>query len=155
VAGATAFGLEPNPFGHTTLPGSDFTVRGLNPRRTRQLLFVHKEKGLGQYQEIRGDEKGPLAITLQPLGSASGRVVDKDGQPRAGLVLSVNRSLLLGDGVQVKTDKDGRFRAEGLVPGQKYDIWEANRARPGGVPGILVETGKDKDLGDVTIDAGN
>jgi RNA polymerase sigma factor (sigma-70 family) len=155
LAGATAYGLGSNLFGHTTLNTPEFTVISLNPRRTRQLLFVHKEKGLGYYQEIRGDAEGPLTIKLQPLGSASGRVVDKDGQPRAGLALTVNRTRLLGDGVQVKTDKEGRFRAEGLVPGQKYDIWEANTARPGSVRNVLVESGKDKNLGEVTIDSGN
>src|SRR5262245_30762803 len=58
-------------------------------------------------------------------------------------------------GMQVKTDKEGRFRAAGLVPGQEYALWEANRLRPAGSPGILGETGKNKDLDDVTIDAGN
>jgi protocatechuate 3,4-dioxygenase beta subunit len=155
LAGATVYGLVPNAFGSAVLGAADFAVRGLNPRRIRKLFFVHKEKGLGYYREVRGDEKGPLTIKLQPLGSASGRVLDKDGQPRAGLVLNVNRSLLLDGGEQVKTDKDGRFRAKGLVPGQKYDLYEANVMRPAGVRDVVVEPGKDKDLGDVTIDSGN
>jgi RNA polymerase sigma factor (sigma-70 family) len=154
LAGATVYGLVPHAFASSALPTADFTVSGLNPRRTRQLLFVHKEKGLGSYREIRGDEKGPLTVRLQPLGSASGRVLDRDGQPRAGLVLTVNRSLLMDNTVQVKTDKDGRFRATGLVPGQKYDLREANVQRPAGVPNVVVEPGKNKDLGDVTIDSG-
>jgi RNA polymerase sigma factor (sigma-70 family) len=130
--------LPGQPASVTTAGDGKFRLTGLGRERIADLV-------------VEGpaiQQKGPLTVKLQPLGSASGRVVDKDGQPRAGLVLSVNRSLLL-DGVQVKTDKDGRFRAEGLVPGQKYDLWEANRVRPGGVRDILVEPGKNKDLGDI------
>jgi RNA polymerase sigma factor (sigma-70 family) len=157
LAGVTIFGLGPNLFGSETLKAADFTVHGLNPKRVRQLLFVHSAKGLGFYQEIRGDEAGPLTVKLQPLGSASGRVVDKDGQPVAGLVLNMNRSRLLGPGgVQVKTDKEGRFRADGLVPGQKYDLVPLKQLRiVGPKDAIVVEPGKDKDLGDVTLESGN
>jgi RNA polymerase sigma factor (sigma-70 family) len=157
LAGATVFGLAPHHFQNSTLNSADFTIRGINPRRTRQLLFVHKEKGLGFYRELRGDEKGPLTIKLQPLGSVSGRVVDRDGQPIADLVLNLNRSRLLGPGgTQVRTDKEGRFRAEGLVPGQKYDLSPAHQPRArGGAHNIVVEPGKTKDLGNLTIDTGN
>ncbi len=158
LAGVTVFGLSFHSFSDETLKSAHFTVGGLNPRRTRKLLFFHQEKGLGCYQEIRGDAKGPLAIRLQPLGSASGRVVDKDGQPVAGLILHVNRYRLMGPGsVQVKTDKDGRFRAEGLVPGQKYQLSPAQRSLNlprGGAAVIVVESGKDKNLGDVTVESG-
>jgi hypothetical protein len=157
VNGVTVFGLTFHHFSKETLKSADFTVGGINPRRRRSLLFLHKEKGLGYYREIRGDEKGPLAIKLQALGSASGRIVDMDGQPVSGLILHVNRFALMGPGgVQVTTDKDGRFRAEGLVPGQKYDLSPASRtmhvARGG--PVIVVESGKDKMLGDVTVESG-
>jgi protocatechuate 3,4-dioxygenase beta subunit len=157
LTGVTVFGLTFHHFSKDTLKASDFTVGGINPRRKRRLLFIHKEKSLGYYREIRGDEKGPLAIKLQPLGSASGRVVDRDGQPVPGLILQVNRSRLMGPGgVQVKTDKDGRFRAEGLVPGQKYNLSPASSSvsLPGGGPQIVVESGKNKELGDVTAGSG-
>ena len=158
LAGITVFGLGFHHFSQETLKSAHFTVAGLNPRRSRKLLFLHKEKGLGYYQEIRGDDKGPLAIKLQPTGSATGRIVDKDGQPMANLILNVNRSRLIGPGgVQVKTDKDGRFLAEGLVPGQKYQLSPAQRSvqLSRGGPEIVVESAKVKDLGDVTAESGN
>jgi protocatechuate 3,4-dioxygenase beta subunit len=150
LSGATAYGLFSNPFGQTELTTGDFTVHGLDPSRPRQLLFFHKEKGLGCYQEIQGEEKGPLTVKLQPLGSASGRILDKDGQPRAELALRVARPSILENLVPVKTDKDGLFRIEGLVPGQRYHLW-ANQT-PGNVQ-IVVESGKNKDLADVVLDA--
>lgn len=40
------------------LEGATFTVRGLNPRRTRDLYLRHLEKDLGKFLIIRGDETG-------------------------------------------------------------------------------------------------
>jgi RNA polymerase sigma factor (sigma-70 family) len=153
VVGATVFGLVPSKFVATTLDSAEFTVRGINPRRTRELLFLHAAKGLGYHGEMRGDEKGPLSIRLQPLGTASGRLVDKDGQPVARLHINVFRSRWFGPGgVQIKTDKDGRFRTAGLVPGQKYTLYPAERSLSlkRGFD-IVVESGQDKYLGEITV----
>jgi 2-polyprenyl-6-methoxyphenol hydroxylase-like FAD-dependent oxidoreductase len=56
----------------------------------------------------------------------------------------------------VKTGKDGRFRAEGLVSGRKYsfDLWKKDRKgtiEPAGVQGIVVAGGEVKELGDVVV----
>jgi hypothetical protein len=54
-------------------------------------------------------------------------------------------------GQEVTTDKEGRFRATGLVPGLEYRVM-----RPGGmVPHfveVVVEPGKKKDVGDLKLD---
>jgi hypothetical protein len=152
LAGAIAYGLESGWFMEQTLKTDAFTVTGLNPLRTRQLLFYHKEKNLGCFKEIRGDEPGPLKIQLQPCGSATGRLVDKDGQPLPGLRLHVYRFGLIGPGgTEANTDKDGRFRVEGLAPGQKYWLSLANpQARVNAT--FAVTPGEKKDLGDVTVE---
>jgi RNA polymerase sigma factor (sigma-70 family) len=151
VCGLVRHGVE-------TLKGAEFTVRGINPRANRPLVFYHNEKNLGCYvKELRGDPSMPLTVKLQPCGSASGRIIDPDGQPVAGLRLSVQGNALpiLGDaggGSQlVTTDKEGRFSAEGLVPGQEYHVSEAQVFN-----GILrihapvrVEPGKHQDLGEI------
>jgi RNA polymerase sigma factor (sigma-70 family) len=155
LAGATAFGLVAHVFSSTTLETADFTVSGINPKRTRELLFIHSEKGLGFHRELRGDEKGPLTIRLQPLGTASARVLDKDKQPVTGMLLKIFRQALIGPGGQeVKTDKDGRFRTSGLVPGQKYGLYSADGSlRLSKNFDLVVESGKDKDLGDLQVDS--
>jgi hypothetical protein len=123
-------------------------VGGLNPKRSREMLFFHNEKGLGYHAEIRGDTKGPLTIKLQPLGSASGRIVDKAGQPLAGLALA---PYTLGSPYgQVKTDKDGRFKVEGLVPGATYRLYPIESTKRRAIrQTFVVEPAKDKDLGDI------
>ncbi len=143
-----------------TLKGAEFTVRGINPRANRPLVFYHKEKNLGFYlKDLRGDSTVPLTVKLQPCGSASGRILDPDGAPVAGLHLVVQGRALpifgdAGGGSQLlTTDKEGRFRAVGLVPGQEYRVSEAHHN------GILriyaparVTPGKHQDLGDIKMD---
>jgi RNA polymerase sigma factor (sigma-70 family) len=159
LAGVTVYGLARH--GIETLKGAEFTVRGINPRANRPLVFYHKEKKLGFYvKELRGSSTELLTVKLQPCGSVSGRIVDPDGQPIAELRLVVQGRALpilgeAGGGSQlVTTDKDGRFRAEGLVPGQEYRVSEA-RVRDGRLriyAPVKVEPGKHQDLGDVKAD---
>src|SRR5262249_19571550 len=109
IAGVEVRGLSPRWFEVETLKGSEFTVRGLNPRSNRQLTFHPKEKNLGfLVKELRGATPEPLTVKLQPCGSVSGRIVDQDGQPVAGVKTE--------GGLPITTDKEGRFRVEGLVP---------------------------------------
>jgi RNA polymerase sigma factor (sigma-70 family) len=155
LAGAIFYGVSPNVFEFQTLTTDTFIVTGLNPRRSRSLLFYHKEKNLGFYKVIDGNESGPLKIQLQPCGTATGRIVDRDGQPVPEWTLRFCRGTLIGPGAgpEAKTDKDGRFHVTGLVPGQKYSLTAANsdkghlRADP-----FTLKTGEAKNLGDVSIE---
>jgi hypothetical protein len=155
LVGVKVYGLV--RFGIEILKGNEFTVRGINPRANRPLVFYHKEKNLGFFvKDLRG-EPGPLVVKLQPCGSASGRVVDQDGQPVGGLRIDVwGHALRIvgehGGGYQVvTTDKAGRFRAEGLVPGQEYIVWEPgdNPSHPRVHATVVVESGKHKEMGDI------
>jgi protocatechuate 3,4-dioxygenase beta subunit len=150
VAGVTVFGVV-RLFGKETLKGAEFAVR-LNPRGvSRPLVFHHKGRNLGCFvKDLRGAGPGPLTVTLRPCGSASGRVVDQDGQPVAGLRVQVT-GLGLNSTAEARvaiTDKDGRFRADGLVPGRAYHLTQAGPLTTLAT-GVLVEPGQRKDLGDI------
>jgi hypothetical protein len=152
LAGVTAFGLV--RYGEETLKGAEFTVRGLNPRANRPVVFVHKEKNLScLVKEWRGAASGPLTVKLQPCGSLAGRIVDQDSQPVAGLRIDLwgkGTGLIGGatfDGQVLTTDKEGRFRALGLVPGEQYWI-ELSRS-PRSRSYTAVESGKENDVGDI------
>ncbi|HEV3256661.1 MAG TPA: sigma-70 family RNA polymerase sigma factor [Gemmataceae bacterium] len=151
VRGVRVYGLEESQGADQTLADATFTVRQLNPRRTRPLLFYHKGKQLGRYQVIRGDETTPLLVKLEPCGSITGRIVDSDGQPIAKAIVHVYRDRLLGPGGgQARTDQDGRFRVDGLVPGQVYEARHAiNPALKQPYFGsFTVKPGAVKDLGE-------
>jgi len=100
-----------------------------------------------------GKVSEPFIVKLQPCGTASGRLVDKAGEPIDGRGVQVGgvTSVQVGGGSQsVKTDKKGRFRFEGLVAGYPYSMMVENvfgRI----VATAVVEPGKNKDLGDIKV----
>jgi RNA polymerase sigma factor (sigma-70 family) len=159
LPGVTVFGRL-QLFSKEVLPGAELTMRR-NPREPkRPLVFYHKEKNLGYYvKELQGDNSEPLTVKLQPCGSASGRIVDPDGEPVVGQhLVFAGRALpilseAVGGALLVTTDKEGRFRVEGLIPGQEYRVSGAHSSD--GYLRIhalaLVEPGKHQDLGDIKM----
>jgi Carboxypeptidase regulatory-like domain len=128
-----------------------FSIRALDPQRKRPLNLLDAGRKLGYYGEIPGDQPGPLVIRLRPCGSASGRIVDEDGQPLKDRAVVIHRQGCIGAGdYSARTDAAGRFRVEGLVPGQTYVADEPNGRRPFH-DGFTVGPGEAKDLGDAKV----
>jgi RNA polymerase sigma factor (sigma-70 family) len=150
------------------LTGSTFTAFGLEPRRPRVLVFLHREKKLAAAVTVRGDERDPVVVGLERLGSFTGRLVNGDGKPIGGVEVfarpspqgarlpgelvvgglgSLRNILAVPDG---KTDAAGRFRVTALVPGLKYNLGKTEKGggRIGWLKrGLTVEAGKEVDLG--------
>ncbi len=107
---------------------------------------------------LRGKVQGPIEVKLVPWGTLTGRLLDANGQPRPGVELgspdNQNRRVEEGPGSlpdHVKTDADGRFLAEGLAPGLKYDFHVLGN---GGFFGAItkdltIKPGETRNLGDV------
>jgi protocatechuate 3,4-dioxygenase beta subunit len=121
LAGATVLGLVAIG-GTRRLAEATFTATTLNPARPRLLAFVQKERKLAGYVRVRGDEKEPVVVKLRPWGAIAGRAFDEEGNPLADARVNVhyaenNLRWLFDEGrKQVKTDRDGRFRVDGLYP---------------------------------------
>jgi RNA polymerase sigma factor (sigma-70 family) len=153
LAGAQAFGLtaygQSRNWTRAPLPAADFTVYGLDNGQGREVLFSHPEKGLAGVLQVRGDDRGPLTAKLEPCGAVTGRLVTADGKPRAGVLLHVPGWLLSTDNLQ--TDRDGRFRVEGLVPGVAYTLEIIQNGNPVGqvFTGLTLKAGETRDLGNV------
>jgi len=150
LSGVKVIGLTAMP-NYDVLERASFTVTGLNPRLTRDLFFLHRDQNLGKVLTIQGDETRPLTVQLDPCGTVIGRLVDKAGKPVLGVNVNFFRS---GDGysfLNTATDADGRFRMEGLVPRANYSLLSSRRLLKD-VGQVEVESGRIKDLGDLSVD---
>jgi RNA polymerase sigma factor (sigma-70 family) len=131
-----------------SVAGPMLDLSGLSAQRARAVVLFDKAKTVGALAAVTADGKEPVTITLQKLGTVTGRVFDADGAPAEGaqvrvwLVLDRAKYDNLPDevftlqgvsgigpgawdrftGLTVKTDKDGRFELPGLLPGQRYRL---------------------------------
>jgi RNA polymerase sigma factor (sigma-70 family) len=160
------------------LKTADFTVLGLEPDRPRLLCFVHADKKLAGSVVVRGDETKPIEVKLQPWATVSGRLLDAKGNPipnatlaftevpvrKPGQAMSLNTGLhvithIAGQpSLDPRTDEQGRFRVERLVPGLKYNLalYEARGAEQTKWQGLvfdklILKAGETKELGDVKL----
>jgi RNA polymerase sigma factor (sigma-70 family) len=164
-----------HPFGLFKLEGyvvrgplttASFTAKGLSKRTPRPLLFIHPGTRFSKLEWVKSDGGKPLTVRLEPPGTVTGRVVDPTGRPLAGIwiwpwtrdvvlnkhipLTAVGSEVLSPPGFR-KTDADGKFRLEGLLPAVKYHLYTSGKA--GAVQlttgGVSAESGKVKNLGDL------
>jgi hypothetical protein len=163
VGEALAFGLTGWVYGWEKRPleKGSFTVRAFNPRRPRPVLFHHAEKRLVGALELPKDKSQPITVKLQPGATVTGRLVGADDQPRANVELnlmwrafprgvwgfnalgvSTDQDIPFDPPGKIKTDQQGRFRIDTLLPGLVYQL--------SGIQfGEGLRSGETKDLGDV------
>ena len=181
VAGARCYGLSPTWGEMKTLADETFEVRGLETDHPRQLIFAHKGRRLVGSVIIKGEDSHsdePLVVRLDRPGLLKGRLVDEDGLPMAGALVSTLSFDLDGsnlppgpsDGVSgtdamwpdselVVSGADGQFQIDGLKPGIKTNSGVVFKDRPGfwGDTGqvlrniVIQHPGEVRDLGDIKV----
>ncbi len=160
LAGVRVHNLNPRHFWSARpLETPSFTLTAVDPQGRRTLVFLHEDKRLAKVIELQGAGPNPLMVRLEPAGTVTGRLVDADGVPRAGVRFLVffekkdDGSVARHFPERVTTDREGRFRVEGLAAGLRYQIIEAgksaNESAAVVATGISVRAGESKDLGDV------
>jgi hypothetical protein len=148
-----------------------FTAIALNSRAPRTLVFWHEKKKLGRAVLVRGTESGLLSVRLEPHATATGRLIDATGRHQAGRKVQARYSsrqsqTLPGEispSVQglvpavlplpeATTDRDGRFRLQGLMAGMKYDLVVTDGDSASTLMAeVSVPPGDSKDLGDLKV----
>jgi len=162
VAGVTA--KYPTVY---TIKDAACTIFALDPKKPRLLLFFYTKRNLARSLTLRGDEQGPLTVRLVPVGTVTGRLLDHDGQPIAAAYVDLNtpegtygtaRELyrrLHQRRLPIRTDKNGCFRLEGIVPEVKFTLsFHQGRTFLVAEPGIgarQVKEGETLDLGTVRV----
>jgi hypothetical protein len=165
LAGAWGIGLTGYWWEPERIKTAEFTVRGFNPRHPRDVLFQHLENGLVGVARPPKDNGDSITVKMQPGATVTGRLVDTDGRPRAGVALEV----WVHDSKEepawpswsrysspegINTDREGRFRIEALLPGYEFNLYEAKGDRRGELLfGDGLRSGQTKNLGDVKIKA--
>jgi RNA polymerase sigma factor (sigma-70 family) len=146
VAGARIAGLKEGQ-DWESVDGADFTMLAPNPLRPRPLVVEHPEKKLVGTLVVTGTEKGPLQVRLEAWAVVTGRLVI-DGVPPAQSEIRFSGPNNLDK--RAHTDKEGRFRVEGLIPGARYSAWVSTG---GGlaVKDLTLRPGETKDLGTVAV----
>jgi RNA polymerase sigma factor (sigma-70 family) len=139
LAGASVAGLTDVWQKRQTLPAATFTATALNPQHPRTLIFYHEERKLAAHVVLRGDEKEPVSVRLQPVGTLTGRVVDPEGKPVEGAKVrleyrdAAGKRMRLGFGHSGQTDAAGRFTFADVHAGPRFVL----RASKGGENGGL------------------
>jgi protocatechuate 3,4-dioxygenase beta subunit len=156
LAGARSIDLTVGfpQWSHEGIKGAEFTVSRFNPRRPRDLLFQHLEKGLVGVAQPAKENGGSVTVRMEPGATVTGRLVDADGRPRAGVELRVwfhpkkGRDWEYYSPDRIKTDREGRFRIEALFPGSEFRLAGDESELHFG-DGL--RSGQMKDLGDVQL----
>ena len=160
LAGTWGIGLDSTGGpgeGQETMKTAQFTVRRFNPHRPRPLLFLHPQTGLVGVGRPPKNPGESITVELRPGATVTGRLVDQGGRARAGVELAVSRqpkelaqpSEYRYFPRQYKTDQQGRFRIDGLLPDHDFDLSAGKTYIP--LAGGL-QSGQTKDLGDITVD---
>jgi RNA polymerase sigma factor (sigma-70 family) len=129
LSGALGFGLSGwGGWNRYQIKDSEFTVRAFNPHRPRDILFTHPEKGLVGVARPPKEKGASVTVRMQPGATITGRLVDADGQPRAGVELHLTfrpkESKLSHQYFtkQIQSDKEGHFRIAPLLPGYEFSL---------------------------------
>jgi hypothetical protein len=149
--------------GEQILETATFTATGIGRDKPCSLSFVHRGcKLIGQIT-IRPEDNGPLTVRLQPWGTLTGRLIDAEGKPFTKVKIRLKYPDSPGSGVrppdqEFATDREGRFRVEGLLPNRDHKlILEHGPGKNSAVSAttdlnnLKTREGEIKNVGDITI----
>ena len=110
------------------LPGGLIELANLAPDEERIAVVRHEGRKLGKAVRVRPKDgaEGPVDVTLEPLATFVGRVVDPEGDPVPGATVRPDfkdHGFFLKNLGQVVAGKDGRFRVEGVPTGAGYSLF--------------------------------
>ena len=162
VAGALVYGPNVEQPATTDAQGQ-FELTGLPARGTLQIVAAHPTEPLFAIKAVDPDWGFLPELVLQPLGAVTGQVLDAAGKPAAGGQMYIQSPLSMrydwralqerlqetGNGIEreIRTDAQGRFRSEGLLPGGNYQVMTWGKTHlAGGHTQFVAVAGKTVDL---------
>lgn len=143
--------------GYTTkLRATSFPMTRLHPDRLRRITFTKEDRQLIGFLLARGDGDAPYTVRMQPWAAITGRIVDETGKAlyeNGSIGVVINGEPEGTNPLYGKTDWDGRFRIDKLVPGHRYSV--QTYRQPGGdwiktaFEKLVLGAGEVRDLGNI------
>lgn len=65
------------------ITGDTIKLTGLSPKQARAAVFIDAAQTVGAVASVTDEAETPFSVTLEKLGSVTGRVLDSDGNPAA------------------------------------------------------------------------
>ena len=139
----------------------EFAITGLRPGAARYVQAIDEKNKLAGAMRVGAEDKGPVELKLEAWGSVAGKLLNEAGEPLANATLTftwegdpdANVRLKMGfvHKSYYQTDKEGRFKLEGLVPGMTYNVVHVRTSEVLGYLArkLSVKSGETKDLGNV------
>lgn len=166
VKSCNVAGMEPQRNYPLYQDSSTVNVYGLEPKKERLVVVCEQRTKLIGSMVVKESDKEPM-VTLRAGGTVTGRAMDADGKPLAGVVIRLHHLTpkaddifgLLHEAEQVTTDADGKFRIEHVVPGFEFRLAFSKGSKNLG-PKVAKapkyagpKSGESADLGDVKVDS--
>ncbi|HUY32354.1 MAG TPA: M56 family metallopeptidase [Pirellulales bacterium] len=107
------------------------TVYGLGPDRPRRVCILHPQRRLAASVTLTGEERGPVKVRLVASATIAGRALDSAGEPIADAFVQIRYArrsasellrMVILEQAPLKTDRDGRFHVENIVPGERFGL---------------------------------
>ncbi len=161
VVGATTEGITGYPYDfESPLRMANLRLMNLHPNRARRITVMKNDRKLIGFLLAKGDGSIPATVRMQLWGEATGQILDPEGKPYQSALSfgdwpdETNADPSVGVHTSIATDKDGTFRIEKLIPGQRYTA--QIHGRDGKVVGmafqrIVLRPGETKHFGPIRI----
>jgi RNA polymerase sigma factor (sigma-70 family) len=128
VAGSGPWDWGPGPL--ISCEEAECAAYQLERGMPRVMVFYHCQRHLAGMLTLKGNEKAPVTVKLDPTGSIKGRLLDADGKPLAGVEVDVQYGQGMASAVhkavhrskQIVTDSNGTFMFDELIPELKLEL---------------------------------
>lgn len=138
--------------------GVEFEAEQMQSTRTRSVLFWHEERKLGTVWRPKVGDPSTYDAMLRPNATATGRLLDKEENPKADYLVDVLFRVPGDPGwakwfpqPTVRTDANGRFEVSNLPAGVEFNVRTQLRGAEVGRywNEFQLKSGQTKDLGDI------
>jgi hypothetical protein len=162
LSGVTLAGIGAMTLRAVPLKTAICPVYALDPENPRELMLIHAERKLAAFVTLRGDEKEPVTVKLSPAGALAGRALNAGGELVADAEVYAFYKTPVGQQLNrrrsqpgpPRTDKEGRFLLEGIVPGLEFRLTFRTGGKmlePEKRTDIKLEPGQKRDEGDIRL----